>query len=260
MKTTLSFLLIIIVFITFVTSCTMEKKLYSPGYYVEWKKNKTTPDLNNLEKKQISSINNNKNNINNFDIPADNFSENKLTASIDPSDLPTENNHTNNFYSNPTFKYLTTDSCDVIILRSGEIINATSIEIEAKEVKFKKCDNKDGPTISVKSVDIYMIKHADGTKDLFTASNNSSNDYSTLVGNNSNEEKKPEEKKGGGFGIVSFVSSIVGLIVAAVIFGPLAIVFGFLGIDKKNKGLAIAGLIIGVIDLMVGIIIMATLL
>jgi len=72
----------------------------------------------------------------------------------------------------------------------------------------------------------------------------------------------PDNKKaadGGGMGIASFVLSLVGLFVAAVICGTLAVIFGVIGMKpgKAHHGLAVAGFIIGVIDVVAGLILLS---
>ena len=56
---------------------------------------------------------------------------------------------------------------------------------------------------------------------------------------------------GSGWGIASFACGFVGLFAGALILGPLAIIFGALGLKKKLRGLAIAGLILGILELLV---------
>ena len=56
---------------------------------------------------------------------------------------------------------------------------------------------------------------------------------------------------GSGWGIAALACGIVGLFAGALIMGPLAIVFGALGLKKKLRGLAIAGLILGIIELLI---------
>ena len=59
--------------------------------------------------------------------------------------------------------------------------------------------------------------------------------------------------------IVSFVFSLIGLLIAAMPCGLVALITGIIGVAKfdpaKNsgKGLAIAGIIIGAIDIIAGI-------
>ena len=64
------------------------------------------------------------------------------------------------------------------------------------------------------------------------------------------------EQRGNGLAIAGFVCGIVGLLVVQYILGPLAIIFGSIGIRRGNRGaayrgLAIAGLVLGVLDLAV---------
>jgi hypothetical protein len=69
-------------------------------------------------------------------------------------------------------------------------------------------------------------------------------------------EKTPSTSKPA-FSIASFVLGIVGLFVAGIICGALAVAFGVIGLKKGMKGLAIAGIVLGVIDIVAAIIILA---
>ncbi|MGE5383845.1 MAG: hypothetical protein ACM3PX_10500 [Omnitrophica WOR_2 bacterium] len=53
-----------------------------------------------------------------------------------------------------------------------------------------------------------------------------------------------------GYSIVSFIAGILGLFVAALPLGIVAIIFGTIGVRKSLRGLAIAGLILGIIDVL----------
>jgi hypothetical protein len=53
---------------------------------------------------------------------------------------------------------------------------------------------------------------------------------------------------GGGWGIASIACSFVGLFFLGILFGLLGIIFGAIGFNKHLKGLAIAGLILGLLD------------
>lgn len=67
-------------------------------------------------------------------------------------------------------------------------------------------------------------------------------------------------KKQNVMGLLSFIFSLVGLIIAAIPCGIVALITGIIGIAKfnpakeKGKGLAIAGIVIGAIDIVAGII------
>lgn len=54
---------------------------------------------------------------------------------------------------------------------------------------------------------------------------------------------------GKGFAITSLVLGILGLFFLGILFGPLAIIFGIIGLNKNGGGMALAGLILGIIDL-----------
>ena len=55
--------------------------------------------------------------------------------------------------------------------------------------------------------------------------------------------------------VAGFVLSLVGVLVLPIVTGPLGIIFSSIGLkSKKKKGLAIAGLIIGIIDVVYAII------
>ena len=60
------------------------------------------------------------------------------------------------------------------------------------------------------------------------------------------------------FGIVALCCGVVGLIILPILFGPLAIVFGALGLNKSGKGMAISGLVLGIVQIIIMIALIAT--
>jgi len=61
----------------------------------------------------------------------------------------------------------TTIAQDVIIKKDGCEIKATVIKVSRDEVEYKKFESPSGPTYTMSKSDIFMIKYADGTKDVF---------------------------------------------------------------------------------------------
>ena len=64
-----------------------------------------------------------------------------------------------------------------------------------------------------------------------------------------------------GLAIASLVCGIVGLVIFAFILGPLAVIFGGVGLSKANrgaghKGMAIAGLVLGVLDIILFVVVL----
>ncbi|MFA5781369.1 MAG: hypothetical protein WC868_03770 [Bacteroidales bacterium] len=262
---------LIVIALTFVlSSCTMQKRIYLSGYNVEWRKGIQKSDKQTFAEKKTNDAVKTKseNNVEPATILdqtqtsiADNAEANNdnLTASVGNSVIPINSTPS----QQKEFSVITSsDECDNIVLKNGEEIKAKVTEITTDEIKYKKCDNLTGPSYSIKKSEVFMIRYSNGTKDIITSNNSAPSNTATYSNNVSDKtQKNTEEKKGGGFGITSFVLSIVGLLVAGVIFGPLAIIFGIIGmIKRKLKGLAIAGLIIGIIDIIAALIIIAAIL
>ena len=57
---------------------------------------------------------------------------------------------------------------DVITLKSGDDIQALVQEVGEVSVKYKKFDNPNGPTYVLSRSNIFMIRYANGSKDVFT--------------------------------------------------------------------------------------------
>lgn len=60
-------------------------------------------------------------------------------------------------------------SQDVITLTDGRTVNAKILELTADQVKYKKTDNLEGPTYTVKISELNKIKYANGSEDIFSA-------------------------------------------------------------------------------------------
>jgi len=57
-----------------------------------------------------------------------------------------------------------------------------------------------------------------------------------------------ESLKSGGFGTTALVCGLVGIFLFGIVLGPLAIIFGGIGISKKQK-YSVAGLVLGIISI-----------
>lgn len=56
---------------------------------------------------------------------------------------------------------------DLLTKRNGDELSVKVIEITPAEVKYRRADNPDGPLISVWRSDVFMIRYANGTKEVF---------------------------------------------------------------------------------------------
>ncbi len=71
-------------------------------------------------------------------------------------------------------------SCDVLIMMDGSEITAKILEITPYEIKYKNCDNLDGPTFTKSLSTVFKIKYANGTSQVM----NNPQQYNS---NNSND-------------------------------------------------------------------------
>ena len=135
------------------------------------------------------------------------------------------------------------EPCDNIILKNGEEISAKIIEITPDLIKYKKCDNLDGPLISIYKGDVLMLRYNDGSKELF---------------NNEVRDSQKDNKNSGvpTAGILSLTLSLVAFLVPmpllfGIVIGGAGFISGLGSLDEKYWGLSLAGMIIGLIDLIV---------
>ncbi len=56
---------------------------------------------------------------------------------------------------------------DLLMRRTGEEIQVKVLEITPAEIKYRRTDNPDGPLISVWRTDVFMIRYANGTKEVY---------------------------------------------------------------------------------------------
>ncbi|GGG37335.1 hypothetical protein [Hymenobacter glacieicola] len=55
---------------------------------------------------------------------------------------------------------------DLLTKSSGEELQVKVLEITPTEIRYKRTDNPDGPLITVRRTDVFMIRYANGTKEL----------------------------------------------------------------------------------------------
>jgi len=69
-------------------------------------------------------------------------------------------------------------SQDIIVLKNGDEIKSKVLEINDKDIKYKKFDNLDGPTIATLKSDIFMIKYQNGTREVINTNTSAKSDES----------------------------------------------------------------------------------
>ncbi len=256
-----NFSLIGLLLMLIMASCTIEKRVHLAGYNIEWKqwsnKNKSavTDKVKNIQQNKIPVINVSQ------DAQTIFVCDDKTSESVPFNFLSVElNPEIQNFkllQKKPNINLDTLEKdCDIIILKNGQEIMAKVLEIGPGQIKYKTCDNLNGPTYTKYSWDVFMIKYPNGTKTVISEDDKTNNQ-------NSSDSKIRTEP----LSIISFIFSIIGLFIFGIIFGVAAAVLSIIGIKKINdqpliwrgNGWAIAGFIIGVVDI-IGALIVITML
>jgi hypothetical protein len=93
---------------------------------------------------------------------------------------------------------------DVIIKKNGDEINSKVLEVGVTEIKYKKADNLNGPDYVIYKSDVFLIKYADGRKDIINpmeATEDAARPKKVSNPNNAFSEKKSFLSAGYGFGV-----------------------------------------------------------
>jgi hypothetical protein len=153
-----------------------------------------------------------------------------------------------------------TDECDLIILKTGDEIKCKVTEITLSEIKYKKCDNLNGPTISIDKNDVFVIKYSNGTKDVIN-----------IIPKEKPENKTNQSKKVNVTSVIGFIISLLAsptfLFLSAgfgIVLFITALLLSILGLiqisqfkDKyTGKGFAIAGILITIFSILGSLVIL----
>jgi len=221
------------------TSCSIQKRHYFRGFYVQ-KHNSTTktkqaPDSRPTYYTEEPMV-----------VAASTAGSNRDGDYILTKEYLTVENRVDNFVI---------EDCDIIILKNGDEIKGKVTEITLTEVKYKKCENQSGPTISISKKEVFMIRYPNGTKDIINTI--PVKEPKTEI---SHQDSPSGAKKMNGLAVAAFVLALFSSI-GAVYFGIgiatgiLSVVFASIALYSINrnkeayrgKGLAIAALILGLL-------------
>jgi hypothetical protein len=163
------------------TSCSLQKRLYTNGFYT---------GNNQSAKKTDKKIN-----TDTLPAVATNHSKTRIIPSNGGTDLIASNSPT----KNPAFLILNSDpttDCDTLFLKNGTVILAKIREVNPNEIKYKYCDNPDGPSIITYKSDIDYIVYTNGIKEVIVVKNTISKPtYVPTNDNNLNEYQTKRERK-----------------------------------------------------------------
>lgn len=235
-------------------SCSITQRRYMPGYSISW--HKTGPET---EKAPAATDTEDA-------LLAAEYEESPLTASADY--VPPAKK--NSFELNPKQAAKFAD-CDIITLRNGTEISAKVLEINSTEIKYKRCDNIDGPTIIINKSDASKIRYSNGiTEMIHSQAPEAETDYYS-PGEKTNKPIVKNNPRGSHFNktlnhfaLASFISAILSIvfIALAIVYSPLllvlvpaSIVLGIIAMKEinanpelyKGKGMAMFGIIFGAV-------------
>ncbi len=234
-------ILITLLVISILSSCTIEKRLYRPGYHIESRifsqsASKSTEhevDLKEAKEEPTSR-----------QIQLDEIQEARLDESF-----------TNE---------LDTIACDTLVLNDGKKIFGKVELVSTSEIRYKKCLNLSGPVYIENTDNVDYIVYSNGTRDQIKLSNKQAEDFNTTVATPSAtpstksavNTKETSEAKLEGFGLLGFLFYIMGLLVVSNdlelggAFGLIGLLFSIIsllrfgGNRERFKGLAFPILVV----------------
>lgn len=202
-------------------SCSIKKRSYRNGYYVDWAsghKKKHSNDKNStiVSHKPLKNES--------IEVEETVTQREEVTASYSNNlDFKTnssqkQKNKTLIFGKN----HQQTEECgDEINFRDGSVVKAKVVEVNEDNIKYRKCDNLEGPLFTVKKDNVESIKYKNGSTDVFVKKSK------TFAGGSS-AKSDGDKKKTHDLAIValalaasSIVTGIFGAI-AALIVAPIA--------------------------------------
>jgi len=263
MKKLLLFLSLVLLY-----SCSVQKRKYQSGYYVSWhtkhskkEKYETTASSRSpvAQKKEIPHQTEQAFEKENKRVVAAStkLMIRELKKSLRPI-IPPE------------------DTCDVLVFKDGSEIRGKVQEINVNEIKYKRCDNVEGPLYTSKKSDLFMIKYANGTREVIKSEAPPQRVQSPEQNNNiRNYRQQKYKRENHPLAIASLVLGILAVVLAyfllvslssglfapAIIYilpfiaGLGAVITGKIALNRireqpdvfKGKGMVIPGFIMGMI-------------
>lgn len=139
--------------------------------------------------------------------------------------------------------------CEVIFFRDGEEISGKVMEVGIDDVRYKLCGMQEGPVFVKPKSSIFMIRYADGSKDVFK-------ENSAPI--NSEVKKELPKSTNSSLAVLALTFSILGIYPLTLIGSITALVLGGIYLRKNpfedysspSRKKAIAGLIISGITIL----------
>lgn len=225
-------------------SCGIQKRKYQSGYHVSWKKSKSQSE----KKQQLAGDKKNHSELKSQAEPqpetsSDSPREQQVYASTTKDFAQTTKESTKNL--------IKADPCDELVFNDGTELKVKITVIDETEIRYKKCDMPDGPVYVARKSTVFMVRYANGNKEVFKNQQTSGGTSSGANDYRGPQKTHPLAVFALIFGILSFLPFI------PIVFSILAITLGKSAIKtieykpQQYKGLNIAktGRILGIITL-----------
>ncbi len=230
----------LIILLVILNACTVEKRVYNKGYYVNWSKAKSAQKKQTLVYEPETLV----------QLP---LSENK---SLDEGLVASAQGSTLDYTQPPVFisravTSLLTESdgdCgDLITFRNGDEIKVKVIEVSDELIKYKRCDNLEGPLFTVSKAKVFSLRYANGTKDLFSkeeAVKTANTATPNSLPNTQSKTVVDKKLKIHPLSIWAFVLAILGLLIG--LFSIVSIILSYMAVKRirakseKYRGVKLA--------------------
>ncbi|MES2689668.1 MAG: DUF4190 domain-containing protein [Bacteroidota bacterium] len=213
--------LFLFVFLFGASSCSIQKRVHRPGFHIEWLSHKNPKQVK--AHARIAHKNTTIKKTDSVAVPKPEMA----SASVQEVYTP---------QSSIIDEQAKTEPCDVMILRSGEEVSAKVLEVNSASIRYKKCENLNGPDYFIEKSDVFMIKYANGIKEIIEE---------PKPGENQNNVRPPDYRRPPhvdtrtvpGIAITAFVLSLASVFLSFVgIFTLIAgFVLGFAALKQINE-------------------------
>ena len=225
-------ILLTLFFLVILNSCSIQKRTYNRGFAINWHINKG----NSIDRLKPKHPNYSKQN-----------GETKRNT-IENQEIKPEDTLFLSIHKGGEIKNKSADStmCDLIILISGEEVFGKVTHVEHDVIKYKKCDNLDGPAYSIDKSTVFIIKYSNGTRDLINVIEDKIEDnVNPPSTSNVVEGNKRGDFYGGvssAFAMFSVLLLFIEIAIPLIIFSLIvAFAFGVIGMYESNNSLAVFG-------------------
>lgn len=206
MKINLGYFFYFCVLICLFYSCKVEKRIYRKGYHVVWNHKKSN------DQKTASAS----------------------EASVKKTEAPeivvvsassgNEQELINEIKTQIAFKK---DTCgDVIYFKNGQKVNVKVLEVDHDVIKYKRCDNLDGPLFTVRKSSLAMLQYYNGIKEDL--------DFESTPRSEQDHAKPTPIKKQNGMGLAAFILSIA-IFLSGGLTLPFAMIFGLISMGQIKR-------------------------